>query len=264
MNSIGKFLKSLRCSFLNESEDFFLKHIDKSKLPAHVAIIMDGNGRWAKKRGFSRIVGHKVGTETVRKVVKIAAELGVRYLTLYAFSVENWQRPKGEISALMDLFEEMLNKEIDELNKNDVRIMFIGSLSELSHGLQASINNASKRTAKNTGLTLTIGINYGGRTEIVDCMKQIAREIEEKRLSSREIDEKIITKNLYMSGIPDPDLLIRTSGEYRVSNFLLWEIAYSEIWITSVLWPDFKRKDFLKAIYDFQRRKRRFGGLEED
>lgn len=264
LDKFKKLIKSLRLESSKKSEGFFLKRIDKDKLPLHVAIIMDGNGRWAKKRGLPRIAGHKAGTETVRRIVKVAAELNIKHLTLYAFSIENWRRPKREVSALMSLIEEMLDAEVDDLHKNNVRFMVIGRLNKLSESLQKSIRDATAITKNNTGLTLVLAINYGGRTEIVDSVKQIADKVKQKKLEPSKINEDTIIKHLYLPEVPDPDILIRSGGEKRVSNFLLWEIAYSEFWITSVLWPDFKRSDFFQAVFDFQRRKRRFGGLEEE
>ncbi len=263
LDKFKRLIKSLRLESLKKSEDFFLKRIDKDKLPLHIAIIMDGNGRWAKKRGLPRIAGHKAGTETVRRIVKIAAELNIRYLTLYAFSIENWRRPKGEVSALMNLIEEMLDAEAKDLHKNNVKFIVIGRLNKLSESLQKSIRDVMAITKNNTGLTLVLAINYGGRTEIVDCVRQIADKVKQKKLEPSKINEDTIIKHLYLPEVPDPDILIRSGGEKRVSNFLLWEIAYSEFWITPVLWPDFKRSDFFQAVFDFQRRKRRFGGLEE-
>ncbi|MDO8886485.1 isoprenyl transferase [Candidatus Oleimmundimicrobium sp.] len=262
VNVFKRLTKSLRLISLKKSEDFFLKQINDEKIPVHVAIIMDGNGRWAKARRLPRIAGHRAGTKVVHQIVEVAAELDVKYLTLYAFSVENWQRPKSEVSALMGLFDKMLAKEIKELHESNVKFIAIGRLNELSQRLQKTIEKAMRLTEKNTGLILNIAINYSGRVEIIDCVKQIAKKVDRKELEPDKINEETIINNLYVPGAPDPELLIRTGGERRVSNFLLWQIAYSEFWITPVLWPDFKKINFLKAIYEFQLRERRFGGLQ--
>ncbi len=260
-NTVKRLVESLRLIFPKASGGFFLRHIDINKVPVHVAIIMDGNGRWAKMRGLPRIVGHRAGTKIVRQTVETASELSIKYLTLYAFSVENWQRPKDEVSALMDLFVEMLDREIRELHENNVRFIATGRLGELSQRLQKTIGRATSLTEKNTGLVLNIAINYSGRAEIVDAVRQIVKKVDKKELEPDKIDEKTLADNLYMSDAVYPELLIRTGGERRISNFLLWQIVYSEFWITPVLWPDFKKSDFFEAIYDFQRRERRFGGL---
>jgi undecaprenyl diphosphate synthase len=232
------------------------------KVPRHVAVIMDGNGRWARQRGLPRIEGHRAGAASVRAVVRAAAKAGVQYLTLYAFSIENWRRPKHEVSGLMRLLVRYLRSEIDELNRNNVRLETIGRLEDLPKSAQRELGEARRRLAKNTGLTLIVALSYGGRTELVDAMRRIAREVQTGRLRPEQIDEAVISGALYTAGFPDPDLLIRTSGEMRLSNFLLWQTSYTEIWITPTLWPDFREPDFLQALEEYRKRERRFGGIE--
>ena len=257
--------KSLRTFFQKRSrEDFFIDRIDKSKVPVHVAIIMDGNGRWANKRGLPRIAGHRAGAQAIREVVRSAPEIGVKYLTLYTFSVENWKRPKQEVAGLMKLFEERLKQEIDELDTNGVRLNVIGRMGELPVSTRRAFGEAIERTAGNKKLFLNVALNYGGRTEILDAVRSLAEKAGGGEIDPAAIDLNMFSSFLYTAGQPDPELLIRTSSEYRISNFLLWQIAYTELWVTPILWPDFSRKDFLEAIYDFQQRKRRFGGLEAD
>ena len=228
-------------------------------IPRHIAIIMDGNGRWAKQRGKPRIDGHRAGAESVRAIVRACGELGIEYLTVYAFSSENWSRPKMEVTALMHLLEFYLKQEIPELDKNNVRLAAIGRLHELPGSAQKQLAKSIAALSKNTGLTLVLALSYGGRAEIVDAVRSIAREIKAGRLDVADIDETMIARNLYTSAIPDPDLLIRTSGEMRVSNFLLWQISYAEIYVTETLWPDFRKPELVKAIEDYGRRHRRFG-----
>jgi undecaprenyl diphosphate synthase len=224
-----------------------------------VAIIMDGNGRWAQQRRLPRIEGHRAGAESVRAIVRASGELGIEYLTLYAFSIENWSRPRAEVTALMHLLEFYLKQEIPELDKNNVRLAAIGRLHELPGSAQKQLQKSIEALSKNTGLTLVLALSYGGRAELVDAMRSIAREIKAGRLDVADIDEKVISQHLYTRGIPDPDLLIRTSGEMRVSNFLLWQISYAEMYVTDTLWPDFRKPELLKAVEDFSRRHRRFG-----
>jgi undecaprenyl diphosphate synthase len=231
------------------------------KVPRHVAIIMDGNGRWAQQRKLSRIEGHRTGAESVRAIVRACGELGIEYLTLYAFSSENWKRPKMEVSALMHLLEFYLKQEIPELNKNNVRLAAIGRLHELPGSAQKQLAKSIEALSKNTGLTLVLSLSYGGRAEIVDAVRSLTREVKAGRLDSANIDEKVIAQHLYTRGIPDPDLLIRTSGEMRVSNFLLWQISYAEIYVTETLWPDFRKTQLVAAIEDFSKRHRRFGRI---
>lgn len=228
-------------------------------IPRHVAIIMDGNGRWAKERGLPRIEGHRTGAESVREIVRVAGELGVEYLTLYAFSIENWNRPKAEVAALMHLLEFYLKQEIPELNKNNVRLAAIGRIHELPASAQRQLEKSIEALRKNTGLTLVLALSYGGRAEIVDAARAIAREVKAGRLDAADIDEKAIAQHLYTRAMPDPDLLVRTSAEMRVSNFLLWQISYAEIYVTETLWPDFRKLQFIKAMEDYGKRDRRFG-----
>ena len=235
-----------------------LSELDHKKLPQHIAIIMDGNGRWAKKRGLPRSAGHLAGVKTVRRIVRTSSNIGIKFLTMYAFSTENWKRPKDEVSTIMSLFKIYLKKEISTFNKNDVRLNVIGNTGDLSDGLQKIMDNALEKTSTNKGLTFTLAINYGSREEITNAVKNIVNDVE-KGIISRDINESIISRYLYTSDLPDPDLLIRTSGEMRISNFLLWQLSYSEIWVTDTYWPDFEQTEYIKAILDYQNRQRRFG-----
>lgn len=228
--------------------------MDRTNIPQHIAIIMDGNGRWAKKRGLPRIMGHQQGAEALRAALKTSAELGVKYLTVYAFSTENWGRPQEEVDFLMGLFSQTIDREINELMKNEVRIKFLGRLGQFSEILQKKMNAAMAQTQNNGRITLCVMVNYGGRAEIVDAVKKIQG-------SKEEINEENFKNYLYTKGIPDPDLLIRTASELRISNFLLWQIAYAEIYVTDALWPDFRRGQLIAAIEDYQKRERRFGKL---
>jgi undecaprenyl diphosphate synthase len=240
-----------------------MPEIDKDRLPEHVAIIMDGNGRWAKKKALNRIRGHEAGTESVRVIVRTSRELGIPYLTLYAFSEENWKRPKYEISALMAILKSFLQSELKEMQDNGIRFQALGDISKLPDEIQKIINKTIKETSGNTKMVLSLALSYGGRQEIVYALKKIAVGMESGEISNHDLDEQLISDNLYTAGMPDPDLLIRTSGEYRVSNFLLWQIAYSEFYITSTLWPDFRKEEYLSAIEEFQQRERRFGATGE-
>ncbi|MBI5395416.1 MAG: isoprenyl transferase [Verrucomicrobia bacterium] len=231
-------------------------------IPRHVAIIMDGNGRWARERGLSRIEGHRAGAESVRAIVRAAGEAGVEFLTLYAFSLENWVRPRAETSALMRLLTHYLRREVAELDKNNVRLEAIGRLDDLPKVAQRELEEARRATAKNTGLTLILALSYGGRAEIVDAVRGIVADAHAGRLKPEQVDEKAISSRLYTARYPDPDLLIRTSGEMRLSNFLLWQMSYTEMWITPMLWPDFRKPEFMRAIEDYSKRQRRFGGVE--
>jgi undecaprenyl diphosphate synthase len=233
----------------------------QSVLPAHVAIIMDGNGRWARERSLPRIEGHRHGAESVRAVVRAAGELGIKYLTLYAFSVENWNRPKEEVDTLMKYLARYLRTEKDELNKYNVQLEVVGQIYRLPEPVQAQLNKTINALRKNNGLTLVLALSYGGRQEIVDACRGVARSVQDGMLDVEEINEQVISQHLYTKGIPDPDLLIRTSGEMRISNFLLWQISYSEFVITQTLWPDFRKAQFFGAIEEYARRHRRFGGL---
>ncbi|HVD97294.1 MAG TPA: isoprenyl transferase [Cytophagaceae bacterium] len=237
--------------------------IDKSKLPEHVAVIMDGNGRWAKQKGALRIFGHQNAVKSVRDVIESAAELGIKYLTLYAFSTENWSRPKDEVNALMELLVSTLRSEINELHKNNIRLTTIGNITDLPEVCQQQLGESKEITSQNTGLTLIIALSYSGRWEIVEAVKKIAEDTKAGKLSPESIDEQTVSSYLSTHNIPDPELLIRTSGEKRISNFLLWQIAYSELYITDVLWPDFRKDHFYEAIHDYQKRERRFGKTSE-
>jgi undecaprenyl diphosphate synthase len=232
--------------------------IDPDRLPAHIAIIMDGNGRWAKRRNLPRVAGHKAGIEPVRITVETCARLGLKALTLYAFSVENWKRPRAEVEMLWRLLRLYLRAELPDMTRNDIRFAAIGRIEALPDFVRAELEETVRATAGNRGLQVNLAINYSGRAELVDAVKSL---IEDARRQEIAIDEEAIAARLYTAGTPDPDLLIRTSGEMRVSNFLLWQIAYSELYVTDTLWPDFSRADLLRAILDYQRRDRRFGGL---
>ncbi len=244
---------------MTQVEDQLKDGLDRDRLPVHVAIIMDGNGRWARKRNLPRTSGHEAGVEAVRKVVKAAAEIGIKYLTLYTFSVENWKRPREEVTALMKLLTRTTRREIDELNKNNVRLITTGRVDGLSFSRRQVLAHAIDRTKSNTGLVLNLALNYGGRTEIIDAVKAIASAVRSGHLKPGEITEQIFENYLYTTGLPDPDLLVRTSGEMRISNFLIWQTSYTELYITDVLWPDFGRKELFEAIADYQKRERRFG-----
>jgi len=237
--------------------------IDKRKLPVHIAIIMDGNGRWASQHGLERILGHQRGVEAVRSVIEAAAELEVKYLTLYAFSTENWERPDDEVSALMKLMVQSLNKETKTMIKNNIRLIAIGDLSRLAKDVRKRLFETIDLTSGSTGLTLIIALSYSSRWEITEAVKEIAIEIKDGKLRPEDINNSLFEKHLKTIGIPDPDLLIRTSGELRISNFLLWQMAYSELYFTSKLWPDFGKDDLYNAIIDFQKRERRFGRTSE-
>ena len=231
------------------------------RLPEHVAIIMDGNGRWAREKGFSRIRGHRAGAESIREIVRAAGELDIKYLTLYAFSVENWSRPKREISALMSLLKRFLKREESELNENNVRLKTIGRIREFPEDVQEWIDRVVESTSGNTGLILVLALNYGSRSEITDAVRTLCGRSSRGELSPGDVDEALISRSLYTAGMPDPDLLIRTSGEMRVSNFLLWQISYAELYVTAVYWPDFRRSNFVRALLDYQKRERRYGGV---
>ncbi|MEG6615732.1 isoprenyl transferase [Peptococcaceae bacterium 1198_IL3148] len=238
-----------------------MQAIDFARLPNHIAIIMDGNGRWAQKRGMPRMMGHRAGVESLRDVVKVCNEIKIPVLTVYAFSTENWKRPKDEVDALMKLLVEYVYKEIDELDQNKVQIRAIGRIHKLPEDCRRAVAHARERTADNDGLIFNLALNYGGRSEIVDTVRTIIKKVNEGELVAEEVDEQLFAAHLYTAGLPDPDLLIRPSGDYRISNFLLWQLAYTEFWHSDVMWPDFRRKDLLQAIYDYQCRERRFGGL---
>ena len=239
--------------------------LDPKRLPAHIAIIMDGNGRWARQRNYPRIVGHKAGMDPVRAVVEACAQMGLEALTLYAFSVENWKRPRHEIEALWRLLRIYLRRELPDLMRNDIQVVAIGRLESLPSPVQMELRHVMKETACNRGMRLNLAINYGGRTELVDAVNAIIENARlEGNLEALEISEEGISSHLYTAGLKDPDLLIRTSGEMRISNFLLWQIAYAELYVTDTLWPDFTRTELLEAIFEYQNRERRFGGLVRD
>jgi undecaprenyl diphosphate synthase len=253
-------------SLLNAQADIerLKQTIDLSRLPEHVAIIMDGNGRWARERGQFRIQGHQRGYQTVRQIVRDASEIGIKVLTLYVFSVENWKRPKAETEALMRLIEHAVRHELNGLKENNVQFRFIGRKLNLPQSLLREIDRDIAETRSNTGLILNLAINYGGRAEIVDAVRSLAEDVAAKRLEPSAITEELVSSRLYAPDLPDPDLLIRTAGEMRVSNFLLWGVAYSELWVTSALWPDFTSIHLTDAIRDYQSRIRKFGAVVND
>ena len=233
----------------------------KAILPAHVAIIMDGNGRWAKQRHLPRVEGHRQGVESVRAVVRAAGEIGLKYLTLYAFSVENWNRPKDEVDTLMTYLARYLKNEIGELNRNNVRLEAIGQIYRLPEFVQEQLRKTKAALSRNNGLTLILALSYGGRTELVEAMRGIAEKVKTGTIEPAEINEEVIAQHLYTRHWPDPELLIRTSGELRISNFLLWQISYAELVVTPTLWPDYRKAQFYEALEEYTRRHRRFGGL---
>ena len=237
--------------------------INPDRVPQHVAIIMDGNGRWAKQKGHMRIFGHKQGVKSVRAAIESAAEVGVKYLTLYAFSTENWTRPEQEVNALMELLVDTIESELPTLMKNNIKLATIGDLGKLPKKCQAQLKKTKVKTAENKGLTLVLALSYSGRWDIIEAVKRIATDVKEGELSPENINDGILDKALSTSCFPNPDLLVRTSGEQRISNFLLWELAYSELYFTPVLWPDFTKDDFYKAIVEYQGRERRFGKTSE-
>jgi len=244
-------------------EETLLEKMDFSRLPRHIAVIMDGNGRWARARNLPRVEGHRAGIASVREIVETAARLELPVITLYAFSVENWKRPRYEVATLMMLLKEYLRKELATLMDNNIRFTPIGRIEGLDPSVQRELRYAETETARNTGLLFQIALNYGGRAEIVDTCNRIMALLREREMSDAVIDEQFFGDHLYTADIDDPDLLIRTSGELRVSNFLLWQIAYAEIHVTKVLWPDFRRRHLFEAIIDFQSRERRYGGVDE-
>ncbi|MEW9093906.1 MAG: isoprenyl transferase [Clostridiaceae bacterium] len=238
--------------------------IDMNNIPKHIGIIMDGNGRWAKEKKLPRSMGHKAGVETLREIVKESNKIGVKYLTVYAFSTENWKRPTEEINALMKLLVEYLNKEIDELHRNNVIVNSIGDINKLPKVCIDQLNAAYTKTKNNNGLTLNLALNYGGRDDILKGMQLLFKDVQRGKIRIENIDENIFSRYLYTNGMPDPDLIIRPSGEQRLSNFLIWQCAYSEFWYSNIKWPDFKVKHLHKAIYDYQNRDRRFGGVQSE
>ena len=241
----------------------FIEEIDKAKLPQHIAVIMDGNGRWAKSQGLLRVAGHKEGTRSVRETVEASAELGIEYLTLYTFSTENWNRPKIEVDTLMKLLVSSLKKEIKTLQDNDISLRAIGNLTSLPAKAQRELNEVIDRTKENTRMTLTLALSYGAREELIKSVKEISLKVKKDLISPHLIDGAVIKEHLYTYDLPDVDLLIRTSGEQRISNFMLWQIAYAELYFTPVLWPDFRKEHLYEAIYNYQKRERRFGKTSE-
>lgn len=241
----------------------YQSQIDKSRMPRHVAIIMDGNGRWAKKQGLARMYGHKQGVETVHRITETAAEMGIQYLTLYTFSTENWNRPKEEVDALMTLLVDTIAKETPTLMKNNVRLLTIGDTERLPEGAKRKFEQCMEETSGNTGLRLVIALSYSARWEITNAMQEAVRKAQAGELKAEDVNEELVSSLMTTAGIPDPDLLIRTSGELRISNFLLWQLAYSELYFTDCLWPEFTEEEFCKAIVDYQHRERRFGKTSE-
>jgi len=248
---------------VNTEEKLLEKIKQNTNLPVHVAIIMDGNGRWAKSKGLPRVAGHREGINSVKEIVETSTKLGIKYLTLYTFSKENWKRPKSEVSALMKLLLKTVKKEIYTMLKNNVRLKTIGNLEDLPNTTRNEIIEAMERTKNNTGLTLNLALSYSGRLEIINTIKTIAQKVKNKEILINHINEDLVSEHLYTSQIPDPDLLIRTSGESRISNFLLWQLAYTEIYFTDVLWPEFRKKNLYEAVIDYQSRERRFGKVSE-
>jgi undecaprenyl diphosphate synthase len=245
----------------NELDKLKEKILKKKNLPGHIAIIMDGNGRWAKRRGLPRIAGHKAGVKAVKRIVRAAGDLKISVLTLFTFSQENWKRPKNEVSAIMKLLYETTKREINDLDKNNVKLMTTGRTEEFSPRRRQILQEAIERTKDNTGLVLNLALNYGGRTEILDAVKKIAGAVKRGKLDPEQLTEESFSDYLYTNTLPDPDLLIRTSGEMRISNFLLWQTSYTELYVTDVLWPNFSVGDFYEAIRDYQSRERRFGKI---
>lgn len=255
--------KPLSVIFPNPPDDLDATHLDVERIPNHVAIIMDGNGRWAKSRMMNRLKGHKAGIEAVREAIRCASDLGVRYLTIYSFSTENWKRPEDEVDGLMDLFAKTMLAEVDGLDAEGVRVTTIGDLSVLPSDTREAFEEAEEQTRDNPGMTLVVAVNYGSRDEMVRAVRHLAAEVAdpESDLSVQDITEQSVSESLFTSCIPDPDLILRTSGEMRLSNFLLWQAAYAEFVCTDVLWPDFDRYEFLRCLLDYQSRDRRFGGV---
>ena len=252
----------------SRDEERLLGELDADRLPQHIAVIMDGNGRWARRRHLPRVAGHRAGVQSARTIIETCARLNISALTLYAFSMENWRRPKAEIDFLMRLLREYLRKELPVIHRNNIRLLVIGRPDQLPEAVRSDIERAMEFTAGNSGMKLAVALNYGGRAELVDAFNRILERVKQDALASEgaepvKIDEEMISQNLYTAGLPDPDLLIRTSGEMRVSNFLLWQIAYAEIYVTETLWPDFTRSQLYEALLDYQKRERRYGGLTE-
>ncbi len=252
--------EALQAFFKSKRDRELLGELDPERVPRHVAVIMDGNGRWAARRGLPRIAGHRAGAKAVRELISASIELGIGYLTIYSFSSENWNRPRDEVSGLMHLFVEVLERELGALQRLGVRLMVLGRQEGVPSATAATFERAQAATEDNDGLVLIVALNYGGRLEIAEATRRIAIKAASGELDPATVDETTVAGHLYLPDVPDPDLVIRTSGEMRVSNFLLWQIAYSELWVTGVLWPDFSRHDLLRAVIDYQSRDRRFGG----
>ena len=240
-----------------------MHRLHKEKLPHHLAIIMDGNGRWAEKRSLDRVEGHRQGAESVRAIVRASREIGVPYLTLFAFSSENWNRPQSEVDALMILLENYLSSELQEMLEKQIRLLAVGELSRLPNGVQTTLYDTMKKTAHGTGMTLTLALSYGGRDDILQAIRRLMLHCQDRSLPPQEITEELFSRFLWTANLPDPDLLIRTSGEMRISNFLLWQLAYAEIYFTPTLWPDFSKEEFIQALLSYQNRERRFGLTSE-
>ena len=251
----------LRKKGKNQSVNSSENELDMDKIPQHVALIMDGNGRWAVSRNLPRTMGHKAGVETLRRIIVEGNKLGIKYMTFYAFSTENWKRPKDEVNAIMKLLVQYLKQEINELNRNNVKINVLGDLSRLPLECCNEVNKAVEVTKNNTGIVMNVALNYGGRDEIVYAIKGILSDEKEGKINIDDIDVNLVNNYLYTAGIPDPDIIIRPSGEQRLSNFLLWQCAYSEFWYSDILWPDFTEEDVNKILEDYQKRNRRFGGV---
>lgn len=265
---LGEFVTASDSAFPYEPEEWqrlsdqqLLQAINKDRLPAHVAVIMDGNGRWAQARNLPRISGHRAGIQSVREVVEGAAELGIQALTLFAFSTENWKRPAEEIEALMELLKEYIDRELDNLIKNNIRFIPIGRLYQLHPSVQEKLDQARRATLGCRGMRFYIALSYSGRADITDAVRRIGYDVATGRIQPEDLSESILDAYLYTAGAPDPDLLIRTSGEKRISNFMLWQLAYTELWFTPILWPDFRKRHLYMAILDFQKRERRYGGV---
>ncbi len=246
-----------------DEEELKQRILERGNLPEHVAIIMDGNGRWARRHALSRVEGHREGINSVREVVRLSGELGIKYLTLYTFSRENWRRPKSEVTALMRLLLRTIRTEVDDLDRNNVRLKVIGRLQDLPSPARRAMQRAMQRLEGNTGLTLILALSYSSREEITDAVRALAQKVARHQLKPEDVTDGLISEHLYTAALPDPELLIRTSGEMRLSNFLLWQLAYTEIYVTEVLWPDFRRSEFLRALASFQNRERRFGMVSE-
>lgn len=255
------FIKRIFGEKLHNEQVDLLQQIKSNPVPVHIGIIMDGNGRWAKKRGLPRTAGHRAGMASLKKAVKACTEAGVKYLTVYAFSTENWKRPQDEVNALMSLLVEYINKELIELGSNGVRVKAIGKLSDLPQLARKQVEKAEQETRTNSKLFLQIALNYGGRREITEATKEICRQVAEGKIGLENVDEELISSCLYTTGMPDPDLIIRPSGELRISNFLIWQSAYAEFVVTDILWPDFTPEDLYRSIAEYQQRHRRFGGI---